>query len=559
MKLFKSLFLVSIFAVVSIVSYAKEARFNWVEYEGTDEVYKQKLKKDHYWNPVVAGYYPDPSVVRAGNDYYLVNSSFAFFPGLPIFHSTDLVNWKQIGNALNRRSQLKFENGQGMSRGIFAPTIRHHDGTFYIITTDVDGIGNFIISAKNPAGPWSDPIQLPEVGGIDPDLFFDDDGKVYIAHNDAPEGTPLYEGHRAIWLWEFDLAKKKVVEGTRRLIINGGVDLSKKPIWIEGPHIYKVNGWYYLSCAEGGTSLNHSQVVFRTKSLNEPFVPSKNNPILTQRDLDPQRQNPVTSVGHVDFVQTPQGDWWAVFLGIRPYYDDEAKDWFHNTGRETFLLPVDWEEWPTILPSKVAVPLQLKAPKLKNKNKIVVPQNGNFKWRDNFESLNIAWTRLRTSAENWHEIDAKHKQLVLKARPIRLSEKLQPSALVRRQQHLNFKAGAELELPSEGVQAGLTLFQNSDYHYFFYIEKEGDFYRLSLEETFDGKSETKQIQTLKLDQNVVTLGFEQNGDALSFYFLDQQGEEQVFINEISASKLSTQIAGGFIGVTFGPHARTSLK
>ncbi|HET9055110.1 MAG TPA: glycoside hydrolase family 43 protein, partial [Cyclobacteriaceae bacterium] len=297
------------------------AEFRWFEYTGGDAIFAGELKKDHYYNPVIAGYYPDPSVVRVKDDYYLVNSSFAYFPGLPIFHSKDLVNWRQIGHAFSRRSQLTFEKGQNMSHGIFAPTIRYHDGLFYIITTDVYGIGNFYITAKNPAGPWSDPVILPEIGGIDPDLFFDDDGRVYIAHNEGPEGEPLYDGHRAIWLWEFDLNNKNVLKNSGRVIVNGGVDISKKPIWIEGPHLYKVNDWYYLSCAEGGTSEDHSQVIFRTKNLAESFVPYEKNPILTQRDLSPARANPVTSTGHADVVQTQNGEWWAVFLGIRPYYD----------------------------------------------------------------------------------------------------------------------------------------------------------------------------------------------------------------------------------------------
>jgi alpha-N-arabinofuranosidase len=260
-----------------------DVAFDWFRYEGRDAAFAGVLQPGYYRNPVLAGFYPDPSIVRVADDYYLVTSSFAYFPGLPVFHSTDLVNWRQIGHALSRRSQLTFENGQGISRGIFAPTIRHHDGRFYIITTDVDGIGNFYVTAADPAGLWSDPVLLPQIDGIDPDLFFDQDGRVYIAHNGAPEGAPRYDGHRAIWLWEYDLERRQVIPGSGRVIVDGGVDPARQPIWIEGPHLYRVGGWYYLSCAEGGTTDQHSQVVFRTAA--RPALPA------VGQEPDPDQQD----------------------------------------------------------------------------------------------------------------------------------------------------------------------------------------------------------------------------------------------------------------------------
>ena len=280
---------------------------------------------DEYSNPILPGFYPDPSITKKGDDYYLTTSSFGYTPSLPIFHSKNLTDWSLIGYALNRESQMDFA-GASMSQGIFAPTLRYHDGLFYLITTSVGHGGNFIITASNPAGPWSEPIWLPEVGGIDPDLFFDEDGRIYIAHNDAPPEKPLYDGHRAIWLWEYDPIKKKVLPKSQKLLVNGGVDISQQPIWIEGPHIYKVNGWYYLSCAEGGTGPQHSQVIFRSRSLDDPFVPYSENPILTQRDLAYPRPHAIENAGHADFIETENGEWWAVFLGTRPYERD-----LHNT------------------------------------------------------------------------------------------------------------------------------------------------------------------------------------------------------------------------------------
>ena len=207
-------------------------------------------------NPILAGFYPDPSVVKVGSDYYLINSTFAYFPGLPVFHSKDLKNWKQIGNVISRPSQMNFL-GHRMTRGLFAPAIDYHNGLYYVTCTLIDKGGNFVVTAKNPAGPWSNPTWLPEAKGIDPSLFFDGD-KAYIIYNsDAPDNKPMYSGHRTIRIYEFDPVKLKVV-GEEKILVNGGVDISKKPVWIEGPHLLKVGNRYYLYAAEGGTSVNHS-------------------------------------------------------------------------------------------------------------------------------------------------------------------------------------------------------------------------------------------------------------------------------------------------------------
>src|SRR6185437_8900674 len=207
---------------------------------------------------------PDPSLTRAGKRFFLVNSTFTYFPGIPVFESSDLVHWRQIGNVIDRPGELKF-NGLSVSRGVFAPAISFHTGVFYVINTAEDSGGNFISTTSNPAGPWSDPIWLPQLeGAIDPSLFFDEDGKTYVLNNGPPPGNPggiggqgtvahaLYEGHRAIWIQQIDLTAHKLF-GPRKVLVNGGVDFAKKPIWIEGPHLYRHAGWYYLMCAEGGT------------------------------------------------------------------------------------------------------------------------------------------------------------------------------------------------------------------------------------------------------------------------------------------------------------------
>lgn len=531
--------------------------FDWFEYQGDDEIFAKPLAADEYQNPIAAGFYPDPSITRKGDDYYMVNSSFSYTPGLPILHSRDLVNWKLIGHALTRASQAKFD-GLRMSRGIFAPTIRYHDGVFYIITTAVDSGGNFIVTATDPAGPWSEPTWLPEIGGIDPDIFFDDNGKVYIAHNDAPDGEPLYEGHRAIRLWEFDLANKTVVTGgdSGRVVVNGGVNIAEQPVWIEGPHIYKINGWYYLTCAEGGTSVNHSQVVFRTKSLSEPFVPYENNPILSQRDLDPARQNPVTSTGHADFVQTPNGDWWSVFLAVRPYADN-----YYNTGRETYLLPITWQdEWPVILPKEQEVPYRHTKPKVDSSVAQLTDTDsmtGNFTWREEFANQDLSphWNFLRGFERSWLQIE--NDTLFLQAAEHDLSSLEQAAFIAHRQQHMHFSASTSLNLPSDQtISGGITAFQNSRFHYYFAVQKQPDNYRLFVQQVNNGESRVI-ADTLIQGQagQPVTLSITGDKGHISFAYTLANTTQVTLVDNADATLLSTESAGGFVGAMIGLHVR----
>lgn len=197
-----------------------------------------------YTNPILAGFYPDQGIRWVGYDYYLVKSSFSYFRGLPIFNSVDLVNWKKIGNAMNRNLQLKLDQAN-ISGGLFAPAIRYHNGTFYIMCTIVSAGGNFIITSKDPKGPWSDPVLTLEVNGIDPSLFFDNNGKAYTTYNSIPpDNESLYSGHRTIQNIEYDVQQKTV--GDNKIIINGGTNISKHLKRIEGLNMYKINGWYFV-------------------------------------------------------------------------------------------------------------------------------------------------------------------------------------------------------------------------------------------------------------------------------------------------------------------------
>lgn len=545
-----------LFSLNGVCSPNKSATFYQFTYEGKDEIFAAPLAQGEFQNPILAGFYPDPSITRVGDDYYLVNSSFSYSPGVPIFHSKDLVHWESLGHILVTPKQLPLKNQQ-VSRGIYAPTIRHHDGVFYLITTLVDVRGNFIVTATNPAGPWSEPIELPEIGGIDPDIFFDNDGRVYITHNDSPIGEPLYQGHRAIWQWEFDLKTKKIIKNSGHVIVNGGTDISQKPVWVEGPHIYKINGWYYLLCAQGGTESNHSAVIFRARSLKDAFVPYSENPILTQRGLDENRLNPVANTGHADLIQTKEGEWWAVFLGTRPY----DKKYF-NTGRETFLLPVSWKnEWPMILEKGKNVSYRLTAPHTTKTTTDVAPTTGNFVWQDKFisEKLLPTWNTLGTVETSWYRLNAENKGLTIDALTNRLSGLAQPAFIGRRQQHTHFNANTELQLPAEErMSAGIAAFQNEASHYYFSVQRKNNQYLLAVEQT--NKSAPKIIASTTItpadvNKNIV-LGIEGDAGLIDFYYQNKAGKRTTILKAADAKMLSTENAGGFVGTYLGMHVRT---
>ncbi|WP_428819157.1 glycoside hydrolase family 43 protein [Microbulbifer sp. MCCC 1A16149] len=540
------------------------ATFDWFEYRGEDPVFEKPVSSYQYRNPILAGYYPDPSIVQVGADYYLVNSSFAHFPGIPIFHSRDLVNWKQLGHVIDRPGQLDFSD-LGISRGVFAPAISHYRDRFYLVSTCVDCGGNFVVTAKDPAGPWSDPVWLPDVGGIDPSLFFDDDGKAYIVNNDAPEGEPLYEGHRAIWVQAFD-PEKLATFGPRKQIINGGVNIAEKPIWIEGPHLLRRNGQLYLTAAGGGTSVNHSQVIFRAESPFGPFTPAQYNPILTQRHLDPARPNPVTSVGHADFVQDSRGDWWAVFLGTRPYEGD-----FYNTGRETFLMPVQWQDgWPVITRGEQSIPYIAPRPAVPMSARPPLPTSGNFTLRDEFDQpqLPLHWLQLRNPAEKaWYDLQQVPGSLQLTPISHTLGDTANPAFLARRQQHQNALASTRLRFnPDRDTHAGMAVFQNREHFYFFGIGRDtrGNA-SIAVQRRDGGPERSGEIvasRLLDLPTNApvdIELRIRARGPAYDFHYRlsgDQAGEGpwQPLLLSADGRVVSTRRAGGFVGALIGLYA-----
>lgn len=507
-----------------------------------------------FTNPILKGFYPDPSIVRVAADYYLINSTFSYFPGIPVMHSKDLKNWKQIGNVIDRPSQLDFM-GERMTRGLFAPAINYYKGVFYVTCTDIDHDGNFVVTATNPAGPWSNPVKIPQVRGIDPSLYFDSaTDKSYIIYNsDAPDNKPLYSGHRTIRMYEFDYKNLKVT-GDEKILVNGGVDISTKPVWIEGPHIIQKFGWYYLYAAEGGTSVNHSQVVLRSKDVWGPYVPYEKNPILTQRDLPEDRPNPITSAGHADLVEGPNGQWYAVFLAVRPYEGD-----YYNTGRETFLAPVEWkDEWPIINPNDKLIPYTFTENIKEVKQKGALPQSGNFDYTLTFDKmLDQSLLFLRTRDESSYSL-SKQKGLSLKLKPETIMEKGNPSFIGKRQQHLYSTTDVLLTFDpkSENEKAGLVIFQDEKHFYYLCRSKVGTQHMIQLFKSTETSTMELLAQT-PITAKSVKLRIQSEGDKYSFHYATKGNKFNVLKSDVEGKFLSTKTAGGFIGCIYGMYATAS--
>lgn len=531
-----------------------------VIYQGDDKVYKDfPLEADEFYSPILQGCYPDPSITRKGDDYYMVCSSFAMFPGVPIFHSKDLVNWTQTGHVLERKSQLKVQHA-GISEGVYAPTIRYNrfNDTFYMITTQfAGGFGNIIVKTKDPLQGWSDPIKL-HFGGIDPSIFFDEDGKAYVVHNDAPDkGKELYGGHRVIKVWEYDLENDQVIAGTDKIIVDGGIDITKKPIWIEAPHIYKKNGKYYLMCAEGGTGDWHSEVIFISDNPTGPYTPAPGNPILTQRYFGHNRINKVDWAGHADLVEGPDGKYYGVFLAVRPNEKQRV-----NTGRETFILPVDWSgTFPVFVNGLIPMEPKLKMPNgVKNKTgQHGFLPNGNFTFADDFtaSTLDYRWIGLRGAREDF--IAKTRDGLKITPFQVNIKEMKPTSTLFLRQQHINFTFRTTLRYSptSETDLAGITCLQSEKYNYVFGVTKKGNDYYLLLERTEKGISVILASTKISV-QNPIRLQVKAVGDDYTFSYSVNNSNDFVNLGGIvSGDILSTNVAGGFTGAMIGLYATSA--
>ncbi|WP_179032081.1 glycoside hydrolase family 43 protein [Paenibacillus kribbensis] len=430
-----------------------------------DQLVSQTIR---YSNPILPGFYPDPSIVRAGEYFYLICSSFEYFPGVPIFQSRDLIHWEQIGHVLNQPNQLDLTDRKS-SDGIYAPSLRYFEGIFYMITTDVGGIGNFYVTAAAPAGPWSEPIHVP-YGGIDPSLFFDDDGKVYVS---AQQGAD-YDSH--VIQYEINIATGEALSEPQVVWRGDGGP------WTEGPHLYKINGMYYMMSASGGTAKEHREIVGRSDNPYGPFERYP-EPILTHRGLD----HPIQYLGHADLVEDVNGNWWSVFLGVRL-----TENGYSVLGRETFLAPVIWkDEWPHIDNNEGCVKLEMSVARLPAAAP-QAPGTAAGEGRDDFaaDHLGPEWIFVRNPPDGSYSLDEAPGSLTLRGQAAGLGDVGQIAFAGKRQQHTqaSFITCMSFAPTAEGEEAGLCARRDEDAHYEIGVLRSGDRNRVMARLTIRGES-----------------------------------------------------------------------
>lgn len=503
-------------------------------------------------NPIIPGFHPDPSICRVGDDYYLINSSFEWFPGIPIFHSKDLVNWEQIGHVLDRPSQLNLPDGMAHSNGIWAPTIRYHEGLFYVIVTCQECGGNFYVTALNPEGPWSEPVFIADAPGIDPEIFFDDDGKTYyVGCAQGKWGEPRrWQWEDRIYIQDIDLKTGKL-KGEKTLLTTGHATNAK---WCEGPHIVKRNGKYFLFTAEGGTWNNHAVTCHISDSVKGPYLPIDANPVLTHRYLGQDAD--ITSIGHADLVETQFGDWYAVALGVRPI------DGFRNLGRETFLVPLRWEgDQPVFNPGIGRI--------------LAVDKRPNLPWhpfsstdeKDEFTSdkLGFQYNFLRTPERVWYTLKEKAGWLGIELRPQQISGMGNPSLIARRQAHHNFEACTKMNFVpgNEHECAGLVILQNNRFNYRLLLIKEGRKNYITLIKAgkpgkeFRNELVEEEMARVEYDGDEVVFSVEAVGLDYQFYF-GKDSENMIPIGGVQDGRiLSSNWAGGFIGAYVGMYVSSN--
>ncbi|NLP34155.1 MAG: glycoside hydrolase family 43 protein [Clostridiales bacterium] len=487
-----------------------------------------------YKNPILRGFNPDPSICRVGDDFYLVTSSFEYFPGLPIYHSKDLVNWEQIGHCLNRDSQLPLHKAPA-SGGLYAPSLRYHNGLFYVICTNVSGGGNFYCTAKKPTGPWSEPIWV-NIDSIDPDIFWDEDGKTYF----------VTQGNEGIRITEIDIETGKVL-GPEHLVW-GGIG-GRFP---EAPHIYKKDGYYYLLLGEGGTEYAHSATIGRSRNLLGPYESCPLNPIITHCNRAGQG-NIIQGVGHADFIQAQDGSWWAVFLGFRV---TQQFAYYHILGRETFLAPIDWPKdgWPQVN-GNGTVSLDMKVPTLPNHPFNKKPERIHF----DQEKLGFEWQFLRNPIRENYSLNERKGWLRMNTASYTLNDTDAISLICRRQTEHDFEAATFLEFISSDVneEAGMTLIQNNTHHYDLFIRKEQNQYIVQLRVKIGSHEYIAAEKPIKSNQIKLKI----IGEPLhyTFYYAEDNSNQYKQLGILDTRYLSTEVAGGFTGVMIGLYTSSNGK
>jgi len=465
-------------------------------------------------NPILPGFHPDPSWCRVGDDYYMVTSTFTWLPGVPIFHSTDLENWTQIGNVLHRSSQVSFEHTDlWASFGIYAPTLRHHDGRFWMITTStgLEGPQNFFVTAEDPAGPWSDPVLL-DFRGIDPDLAWDDDGNCWVHHSVAGTG---------IMRCRIDDTTGEVLD--EPVLTWSGTGMR----FPEAPHLYRIGEWWYLMIAEGGTGSGHCVSIARGTSPTGPWEGCAANPVLSHRSMP----HPIQNTGHADLVEDPSGRWWMALLGVRAVGAPAA---FHVLGRESFLTTVEWEDgWPVV-----------ESPTLGDER----PRD---EFVDDFSSpeLDVGWLARRRFPSEFVDLVSQPGALTLHGADTTLHSP-RSSFVGRRQRHQFCQVDTAVEVASG--EAGLAVTYDEHSHYRVGVDAEGVFATAVIGGVAQELArEPRPSGSVRLRlQTVEDMG---GPDSVELGYLNDGGEF-VRLAARNGRYLSSEVVGGFLGRIIGLYA-----
>lgn len=484
-------------------------------------------------NPILTGMNPDPSICRVGDDFYMVTSTFEYFPGLPVYHSKDLVNWKLLGYALNTPVSNPLKGCVASYGGQYAPTLRYHDGTFYVIGTNYGGEGSrgiFYVTATNPSGPWSDPIWIGE-WYVDPSLEFINDTVYYLSPDNA--GSFL--------LGTIDLKTGKFIDPLRKVAEGLG---GSSP---EGPHFYKINGYYYIMSAEGGTGYGHREVIQRSKSPWGPYEPSPINPVLSNMNVP---DHPFQAIGHADLVQLKDGSWWAVCLGIRP---QNGK--FQHLGRETFLAPIVWNEegWPKVGTDGVV------------KEEYSLPDLPVHTWektavRDEFDknSLELYWNFLRNPYSRDWALSERKGYLRLKGSELNFDKPDSPAFICRRQTAFDVRIATKLDFipTADNEEAGLVIRANDKNHYDLLITMREGKRVVMLRKCLQDKED--DVHYMEIPDGEVVLCI--NATASEYEFgIQKEGGDMVSVGSATTRDISNEVVGGFTGVFIGMYASGNGK
>ncbi|MCL2276640.1 MAG: glycoside hydrolase family 43 protein [Treponema sp.] len=478
-----------------------------------------------YKNPVIKGYYPDPSICKANGKYYLVASSFQYFPGVPLFESGDLINWRQIGFCLTRESQVPLDN-VGSSGGIYAATIRYNEGRFYMVTTNVGHKrgGNFYVWTDDIYSHWSEPIFVDQ-GGIDPSLYFEN-GKTYFTSN----GTDA-KGVSAILQCEIDISDgKKLTESKVIWHGTGGR-------YLEAPHLYKIKNYYYLMAAEGGTEYGHMVTYARSDNPYGPFTDYARNPVLTNRNLGGYQ---LQGIGHGDLIEDYSGSWWMTALAFR-----QIDQWmtYHHLGREICLIPVTFDDKNWFTAADGTARLEIETDR--------IPLNVKQEFKNVYTFANTDWNN------NWQFIRTrKNENYILEKNLLKIKSSGDtldtqggaPSFICLHQ--MDFDMELALKVKTIDGEAGISLYMDENHHYDLALTNENRAANAAGECSITLKLNIGDIKYLK-----ASVPFSRNeaefiirSSALNYDFYYIENSKEIKLGSARTKYLSSEVAGGFTGV-----------